>query len=56
LEKHCRLLVIEHLSVPGQRLRAKRNELTVVGEKNGSARLLIVVLVARVEYFDARLA
>jgi len=56
LEKHARLLIIEHFSVLGERLRAERQELGVITKEDGGGGLLVITLIARIEHFDAGLA
>lgn len=53
LEEEGGLAVVEHLGVAVEGVAAELEEVAVVVEEDAGGRLLVVALVARVEYLDA---
>jgi hypothetical protein len=56
LEEHPRLFIVEHFCIPLERSIAKSQKFTFIAEQNSSVGLLVISLVTRVEYFNARLS
>jgi hypothetical protein len=55
LEKQARLLLVKHFCVHLQRVLAEGEELSLVGEEDRGRRLLVIAIVARIQYLDPRL-
>ena len=52
LEEHARLLVIQHLGVPLQRIGTKGEEFALVREEDRRGSLLVIRVIAGVEHFN----